>query len=106
MPGVRTEARFPGIGQSAGHYESFYLKASRPGGGQGIWIRHTIHKRPDEELTGSVWFTLFDADATGPRATKLTVDLLDQNDQPVKDTGNSANAAAAPACAQVVVPKQ
>ena len=30
----------------AGHYESFYIKACRPGGGQGIWIRHTVHKRP------------------------------------------------------------
>jgi hypothetical protein len=70
---VRTQARFPGLGIGAGHYESFYIKATRPGGGRAVWIRHTVHKRPGEELTGSVWFTLFDADATGPRATKLTV---------------------------------
>ena len=73
MPEARTEARFPGVAGRAGHYESFYLKATRPGGGQAIWIRHTVHKRPGEELTGSVWFTLFDADAPGPWATKLTV---------------------------------
>jgi hypothetical protein len=70
---VRTEARFPAAGGGAGHYESFYIKATRPGGGQGIWIRHTTHKRPGEPHQGSVWFTLFDGDSPGPRATKLTV---------------------------------
>jgi hypothetical protein len=70
---VRTEARFPGLDQGAAHYESFYLKATRPGGGQGVWIRHTVHKRPDASLDGSLWFTLFDAEAAGPRATKVTV---------------------------------
>jgi hypothetical protein len=70
---VRTEARFPGVARSAGHYESFYIKATRPGGGRAIWIRHTVHKRPDEELTGSLWVTLFDTEAPGPRATKVTV---------------------------------
>ena len=53
---MRTEARFPGAGAGAGHYESFYIKATRPGGGRGFWIRHTIHKRPGEALAGSVWF--------------------------------------------------
>jgi hypothetical protein len=70
---LRTEARFPGISAGAGHYESFYIKATRPGGGQAVWIRHTVHKRPDAEPTASLWFTLFDADAVGPRATKVTV---------------------------------
>ncbi|MEK6278204.1 MAG: hypothetical protein AABM29_09350 [Actinomycetota bacterium] len=67
------EARFPAVGEKSGHYESFYIKACRPGGGQGIWIRHTVHKRPGEDPNASVWFTLFDAEAAGPRATKLTV---------------------------------
>lgn len=57
----------------AGHYESFYIKASRPGGGQSIWIRHTVHQRPGQERTAALWVTLFDADAEGPRATKQTV---------------------------------
>jgi hypothetical protein len=70
---VRTEARFPAVSPKAGHYESFYVKATRPGGGQGIWIRHTVHQRPGEERTASLWFTLFDADQPGPRATKVTV---------------------------------
>lgn len=66
-------ARFPGVAEKAGHYESFYLKACRPGGGQGVWIRHTVHKRPGAAPKGSIWFTLFDREADGPRATKATV---------------------------------
>jgi len=66
-------ARFPRVGQKAGHYESFYIKACEPGGGRGIWIRHTVHKRPGEEANASVWFVFFDREAEGPRATKVTV---------------------------------
>ena len=56
----------------AGHYESFYIKACQPSGGKGVWIRHTVHKRPDAEPTAAVWFVLFDSDAPGPRATKAS----------------------------------
>jgi hypothetical protein len=66
-------ARFPRVAEKAGHYESFYIKACRPGGGQGIWIRHTVHKRPGIEPNASIWFVLFDREADGPRATKVTV---------------------------------
>ncbi len=66
-------ARFGEVAAKAGHYESFYVKACRPGGGLGIWIRHTVHKRPRQEPTGSIWFTLFDRAAPAPRATKVTV---------------------------------
>ncbi|HEY4778765.1 MAG TPA: hypothetical protein VIH47_04155, partial [Solirubrobacterales bacterium] len=66
-------ARFPRVGAKAGHYESFYIKACEPGGGRGIWIRHTVHKRPGAEPNASIWFALFDREAKGPRATKLTV---------------------------------
>ena len=66
-------ARFPKVAAKAGHYESFYIKACRPGGGQGIWIRHTVHKRPGAEPNASIWFVLFDREAEGPRATKMTV---------------------------------
>jgi hypothetical protein len=66
-------ARFPKVAAKAGHYESFYIKACRPGGGRGIWIRHTVHKRPGAEPDASIWFVLFDRDADGPRATKVTV---------------------------------
>jgi hypothetical protein len=66
-------ARFPRVAEKAGHYESFYVKACRPGGGQGIWIRHTVHKRPGAEPNASIWFVFFDRDTDGPRATKVTV---------------------------------
>jgi hypothetical protein len=66
-------ARFPQVAAKAGHYESFYIKACRQGGGQGIWIRHTVHKRPGAEPNASIWFVLFDREAEGPRATKVTV---------------------------------
>ncbi len=66
-------ARFPRVPAKAGHYESFYLKACRPGGGQGLWVRHTVHKRPGAEPSASIWFTLFDREAQSPRATKVTV---------------------------------
>jgi hypothetical protein len=67
---VRTEARFPQVPEKAGHYESFYLKLTQPGGGRAAWIRHTVHKRPAEAATCALWFVLFDADAPGPRTTK------------------------------------
>ena len=67
------EARFPRVAAKAGHYESFYLKACEPGGGRGLWIRHTVHKRPGAEPTGSIWFVLFDRAAAAPRATKVTL---------------------------------
>jgi hypothetical protein len=66
-------ARFPRVAAKAGHYESFYIKACEPGGGRGIWIRHTVHKRPGAEPNASIWFCFFDRAAAGPRATKVTV---------------------------------
>jgi hypothetical protein len=57
----------------AGHYESFYLKACRPGGGVGVWIRYTVLKRPGERAAGSLWCTLFDRAAPAPAAAKVTL---------------------------------
>jgi hypothetical protein len=56
-----------------GHYESFYIKACHPHEPVGIWIRHTVHKHSNQDPQGSVWFTLFDGDAAGPVASKVTV---------------------------------
>lgn len=70
---MEERARFAEVAAKAGHYESFYLKACAPGGGRGLWIRHTVHKRPGADATGSIWFTLFDRTAGSPRATKVTV---------------------------------
>ncbi|MEA3035948.1 MAG: hypothetical protein QOH04_1713 [Sphingomonadales bacterium] len=69
---MRTAARFEGVGIDAGHYESFYIKATEPGGGRSVWLRYTVHKRPSEAPTASLWLTLFDTKASGPRATKAT----------------------------------
>jgi hypothetical protein len=70
----RSRARFPQLELTAGHYESFYLKASHPSEPVSIWIRYTIHKRPGAAPVGSLWFTLFDAREDGPWAVKTTTD--------------------------------
>ena len=69
-----TSARFPGIAEGEGHYESFYLKACHPTEALGVWIRYTVHKRPRHSPRGSIWFTLFDDSADGPVAYKETLD--------------------------------
>jgi hypothetical protein len=71
---LRTTARFPDLDASAGHYESFYLKASHPTDPVSVWIRYTVHKRPGEAPKGSLWLTLFDSRAEGPWAVKATTD--------------------------------
>jgi hypothetical protein len=68
-----TEARFAAVPVEAGHYESFYLKACHPDEPLGVWIRYTVHKRPGALPNGSLWVTLFDGSAQGPRAHKETV---------------------------------
>ena len=78
---MRTKARFPEIPEKEGHYESFYLKLTQPGGGRGAWIRHTVHKRPGEQASCALWFVLFDASAAGPKATKRQNDALAQKYQ-------------------------
>ncbi len=70
---MEERARYAGVAAKAGHYESFYVKACEPGGGRGLWVRHTVHKRPGAAPTGSVWFCFFDRAAEGPRAAKVTV---------------------------------
>lgn len=69
---LRSTARFPELPLAAGHYESFYLKASHPTEPVSIWIRYTIHKRPGAAPLGSLWFTLFDAREERPWAVKAT----------------------------------
>ena len=63
-------ARFPRFESG---YESYYLRAADPSGGQGVWIRYTVHRRPGRPPTGSLWFTFFDARAKAPTALKLTL---------------------------------
>jgi hypothetical protein len=73
MAEPRTHARFPEAAAAAGHYESFYLKACRPGGGLGVWIRYTVLKPPGGPAAGSLWCTLFDAAVPAPAAAKVTL---------------------------------
>ena len=68
-----TEACFPAVPVEARHYESFYLKACHPEEPLGVWIRYTVHKRADALPNGSLWVTLFDGAAQGPRAHKETM---------------------------------
>jgi hypothetical protein len=67
------EARFPRLRNSAGHYESYYLKACHPEEPLGVWIRYTVHKAPGAEPKGAIWFTLFEAGAGGPVACKAAL---------------------------------
>src|SRR4051794_41562777 len=96
---MEERARFPEVGAKAGHYESFYIKACEPGGGRGIWIRHTVHKRLGAEPTASIWFCFFDRSAAGPRATKLTVPAA-QLEAPAGGLVRVAEAAIGPGRAQ------
>ncbi|MEA2401339.1 MAG: hypothetical protein QOK00_1742 [Thermoleophilaceae bacterium] len=67
-----TEARFPAVPVEKGHYESFYVKACHPDQPLAVWIRYTVHKRAGALPNGSLWVTLFDGSAEGPRAHKET----------------------------------
>ncbi|HYI79975.1 MAG TPA: hypothetical protein VEW67_03870 [Thermoleophilaceae bacterium] len=71
---TRSAARFPELPLSAGHYESFYLKATHPTDPVSVWIRYTVHKRPGAAPRGSLWFTLFDSRENGPWAVKTTTE--------------------------------
>jgi hypothetical protein len=73
---MATNAIFPGVSRRAGMYESFYLRAVSPQEPVGVWIRHTVHKRPGERARGSVWCTVFDAGKGRPYMNKLTSDAL------------------------------
>ncbi len=59
-----------------GMYESFYLRAVSPDEPVGAWIRYTVHKRPGQAPSGSLWCTVFDASAGAPFMHKLTTTEL------------------------------
>jgi hypothetical protein len=60
------EPRFPRLGPDAPHYESYFIKGRHPSEPRAFWMRHTVHQRPGEPRTASIWLTLFDAHATVP----------------------------------------
>jgi hypothetical protein len=69
---------FPRAAARAGMYESFYLRAVAPDEPLGVWIRHTVHKRPGQAPRGSLWCTLFDAARGAPFMHKVTSERLEE----------------------------
>ncbi len=65
---------FPSASIGAGMYESFYLRAVSPDEPVGAWIRYTVHKRPGQAPSGSLWCTVFDASAGPPFMQKHTTE--------------------------------
>ena len=91
-----TEARFPAVPLEAGHYESFYLKALPPGRAarrRGSATRST--SGPGALPNGSLWFTLFDGAAEGPRAHKETHARTERRRRRVDQGGGGIDAAPA-----------
>jgi hypothetical protein len=74
---MQAEPIFPAARTGAGMYESFYLRAVSREEPLGIWIRHTVHKRPGAAPRGSVWCTVFDARRGEPFMYKLTSERLE-----------------------------
>ena len=73
------DPRFPHLAADAPHYESYFIKAHHPSEPRAFWMRHTVHQRPGEPRTASIWLTLFDATADQPVvAGKHTTDALHQ----------------------------
>jgi len=69
---MRAEPVFPHAALDAGMYESFYLRAVSPREPLGVWLRHTVHKRPGRAPKGSVWCTVFDPARGTPFMHKAT----------------------------------
>jgi hypothetical protein len=66
MAAPPAEPRFPHLDPQAPHYESYFIKAVHPSEPRAFWMRHTVHQRPGEPRTASIWLTLFDANAAHP----------------------------------------
>jgi hypothetical protein len=69
---MRADPVFPRAPAADGMYESFYLRAVSPREPIGVWIRHTVHKRPGEPPRGAIWVTVFDAAAGPPFMHKVS----------------------------------
>jgi hypothetical protein len=69
---VKASPIFGAVGIKAGMYESFYLRAFAPERPVGLWIRHTVHKRPGMAPTASIWCTVFDTRRGAPLMAKAT----------------------------------
>jgi hypothetical protein len=76
ITGMAATPIFPSAKAGAGMYESFYMRAVSPEEPVGAWIRYTVHKRPGQAPTGSLWCTVFDASAGWPFMHKCTTGQL------------------------------
>lgn len=65
------------VGQTAGHYESFFLRGNHPERPEAFWIRYTIfspRNRPDDAL-GELWAVHFDGETNRHVAVKRETPL-------------------------------
>ena len=60
----------PHLGPDAPHYESWFVKAHHPTEPCAFWLRHTVHQRPGEPQTASVWLHALRRRAPSGRAGK------------------------------------
>jgi hypothetical protein len=59
-------------GTTAGHYESYFIRANHPTEPRAFWIRYTIFspKNHPEKAIGEIWFIYFDKSLTQPVSSK------------------------------------
>lgn len=62
-------------GGSPGHYEVYYLSATDPGSGVGVWIRYTMLAPLSGEATCSLWFMVMDPREPRVLARKATLPI-------------------------------
>ncbi len=89
MPEDLFAPRFSALGSAEGGYESYYLKAAHPTEPKAVWIRHTVHKRPNADPAGSLWFTVFDREAGPPVAIKQTLSAPRAGQEELLRIGNA-----------------
>lgn len=70
-------ARF--LGQSKGHYESFFLRANHPTRPLAFWIRYTLFspKNPQEKALGELWCVFFNGETNQQIPMKQEYPLSD-----------------------------
>ncbi|MBI5032597.1 MAG: hypothetical protein HZB51_18885 [Chloroflexi bacterium] len=66
------------LGQPAGHYESFFLRANHPSRPLAFWIRYTVFSpdRYPENAIGELWAVCFDGETQQHVAVKQEVPLV------------------------------
>jgi hypothetical protein len=67
---------------AAGHYEAYYLSATDPGSGLGLWIRYTLHAPLQGPVECALWFMAMDRHGLrlGRKATYPIAELRAESD--------------------------